>query len=138
MSASDLRDDIKKEKKTAGEWFLLFLASPLMAYYFVLDLIDYLVEMNHKYADKLFLKRIRMTQVEFDQFMHWRIHVQDVPAKLRPQPSYDDDDDCCEDWFEDGPDGVVERPRDIHPSPPLTSDERIKLLELALKENDKE
>lgn len=108
MSASDLRDDIRKDKKSVGEWFILFLSIPLIIYYFTLDLWDYLVELNRYYADKLFLKRIRMTEAEFDQFMYWRIHVQDQPVqKLRPQPSFEDE---IEDWFDelgrvDGEDG---------------------------------
>lgn len=96
MSANDLMHDIQKERKTAGEWFLLFLASPLIVYYTIMGVIDFLVETNRAYADKLFLKRIRMTQAEFDQFMHWRIHVQDQPTL----PSFEDE---CEDWF-DSPD----------------------------------
>ncbi len=90
MSASDLRDDIRKESKTAGEWFLLFLSTPLIIYYTILSLWDVMTDLNRKYADKLFLKRIRMTEEEFEQFMKYKHHV--MNAKLRPQPSYDDED----------------------------------------------
>jgi len=104
MSASDLRDDIRKDKKTAGEWFLLFLSTPLIIYYTILSLWDLMVDLNREYADKLFLKRIRMTPEEFDQFMKYKTHV--MNAKLRPQPSYDDDDNDPEwefGWGEEEP-----------------------------------
>lgn len=112
MSASDLRDDIRKERKTAGEWFLLFLSTPLIIYYTFLSLWDLMVELNREYADKLFLKRIRMSQEEFDQFMSYKRCVENMPKKLRPQPSYDDDDDCD---LNDFACGIHDNPMDLQP-----------------------
>jgi len=119
--SSDIKDLMEEEDKTWRHWLLITLASPLIAYYFVVAVFDYFVDMNGYLKDKLFLKRIRMTQAEFDQFMYWRIHVQNMPVqKLRPQPSFDDDDDCPPNWAEEAfavdDDDIIERPRDILPT----------------------
>ena len=97
--SSEIKHLMEEEDKTWREWLLIILASPLIAYYLVLAVFDYFADMNHYLNDRLFLKRIRMTPEEFDQFMKYKTHVMNV--KLRPQPSYDDDWEF--DWGEEEP-----------------------------------
>jgi hypothetical protein len=73
----DIRDLLAPGPKSIGEIILLILASPLIIYYFTLSVFDYLIDMNSYLKDKLFLKRIRMTQEEFDEFFDYKFNKRD-------------------------------------------------------------